>query len=317
MEQELIEHTGVIAEYNPFRAEIAELKSKNAALVFDYGTEEGEKEARSHIYKLKLSKGALDRVRKEVKDESVQRGRLIDAEAKAITAELDGMIAVHQAPLDEKLAREDARVAALKARVEELAPFIPGDECMAWYLDVLQRIEAIAVDHTFEEFMAIASVTKENTVAVLRDMAEKARVREFEAVELALLRADRAAQEQRERDERIAKEAAEKAVRDQQAAHDRELQAARDAAAKAERDAAAAAQRAKDAEAKAKRDADAAAAAAKAETEKRERNKRHRAGIHNGIIAVLCEKLSMDKDEAKDLVILIASGELPNVTITY
>ena len=90
-----------VKAFEPFYAQLAEFKANNAALTFDYESPKGNKEARSHIFKLRQSKGALEAARKSEKEESLNYGRKIDAEAKAIAAEIDGMISVHQVKIDE------------------------------------------------------------------------------------------------------------------------------------------------------------------------------------------------------------------------
>lgn len=63
-----------ISAYDPFRAQLAELKTNNEKAVFNYEDPAGNKEARSHIYKLRKTKSAVDRVRKDQKqsDEQVE-----------------------------------------------------------------------------------------------------------------------------------------------------------------------------------------------------------------------------------------------------
>ena len=57
-----------VAAYQPFYAQLAELETNNARLVFDYESKKGNKEARSHVNTLRLTKGALERVRKAEKE---------------------------------------------------------------------------------------------------------------------------------------------------------------------------------------------------------------------------------------------------------
>src|SRR3954454_6832415 len=83
-----------LAVYNPFRAELAEFKAQNATLIFDYESPKGNKEARSHVYKLRQSKAAVEKARKEEKAASLEYGRKVDAEAKTIMEEIEAMIAV-------------------------------------------------------------------------------------------------------------------------------------------------------------------------------------------------------------------------------
>ena len=99
--------TQEIVAYNEFRGQLAELKANNAALVFDYANPLGNKAARSHVYKLRQTKAAVDKVRKAEKEASLERGRKVDAEAKEIMSEIEAMIDIHQKPLDEIEEREE------------------------------------------------------------------------------------------------------------------------------------------------------------------------------------------------------------------
>ena len=49
-----------LACYNEFTAALAELKVDNKAMVFDYRDAKGNKEARSHVHKLRKTKTAID-----------------------------------------------------------------------------------------------------------------------------------------------------------------------------------------------------------------------------------------------------------------
>lgn len=57
-----------IVAYDPFRAQLAQLKEGNAKAVFNYRDPIGNKEARSHVYKLRQTKSAVDKVRKAEKE---------------------------------------------------------------------------------------------------------------------------------------------------------------------------------------------------------------------------------------------------------
>ena len=62
-----------VAAYQPFYAQLSALETDNAKLAFDYESKNGNKEARSHVNTLRLTKGALERTRKEAKDESLKQ----------------------------------------------------------------------------------------------------------------------------------------------------------------------------------------------------------------------------------------------------
>lgn len=233
-----------VAEYRPFYAQLTELEAENAKLVFNYETPTGNKEARSHVHKLRLTKGALERTRKAAKEESLRIGRAIDAEAKEIEKRLESMIGVHQLALDAIEQREKDRVAALQKRLDDLRNSCAAVTCAAGLAELINQLEPVVIGDDWQEFRTQALETKD---AVLRDLRQRHAERvEHEAreAELARLRAEAAERERKEREERIASEAAEraraeaeaKAQAEREAAARREAEA--EARAKAEREAA-------------------------------------------------------------------------------
>jgi len=216
---EILPPENSVAVYNPFRQQLAELKETNAKLVFDYETEEGAKEAKSHIAKLRSTKGALEKARKAEKQESLDYGRKVDAEAKEIEGELNAMIAVHETPLLEIAQRETDRKAAIQVRIDNiLAQQRDIATCSAAEIQV--RIEKVGgVEITvaaFAESMHVATSAKDTTLMMLNDAHAAAVKRETEAAELERLRTEEAERQRLAREETIRKEAEEKAAKDAQ-----------------------------------------------------------------------------------------------------
>jgi colicin import membrane protein len=250
-----------LAVYDEFRAQIAELSAHNNTLVFDYASPSGNKEARSHIYKLRQTKAALDKARKAAKEESLEYGRRVDSEAKAIAEQLEDMIAVHQKPLDEIEAKEKARVEKLQADLQELmgAAVRATQDWMTLPLDAMRdRLTEIEADDysesRWQEFLTEALIQKDKTIAATCDAIARREKYDAEQAELAKLRAQAEEQAKKDRDAQIAKEAADRATREAEAKAQKEREAAeqarRDAEAKTARDkqeAADKAQREKDA----------------------------------------------------------------------
>lgn len=267
--------TTQVAGYKKFYTELVQLEKDNAAVIFDYASKKGEKEARSHIFSLRKSKGALERVRKEAKDESLRIGHAIDSEAKSIEARIEAMIEVHQKPLDEMAAREKERVDALNVR---MAAF-PGAVCntVDEVKAEIERVTAIEVGPDWQEFMAEATQEKLHTLEGLSLRLAELTKRDEEAAELARLRAEADARAQADREAAIAKAAADKAQREAEekaAAEQAKVQAALDAAkAEAARKEAAAIKAADDAKAEAARKEQAAALAIQQEREKAQQEK--------------------------------------------
>lgn len=243
-----------IAEYSATESALAELRTKYAAAVFDTSTTAGMTAAKEARAELRGYRVALEKKRVEIKAPALERSRLIDTEAKRITAALESL----EDPIDaaikkeeqrkerEKAAREQAerdRVAALHARFEEIKgrPLL----AMGQDADTIQAliVEAEAVDpSTFPDDMtAAAKFTKDIAIAQLKAALDERRAYDAEQVRLVAERAEldklrREADERRAEDERRAQSerdrlAAERAEADRVA---REEEQARQAEQRAE-----------------------------------------------------------------------------------
>lgn len=231
-----------VAVYDPFRQQLAEIKQNNFKMVFDYKDPKGNKEARSHIYKLRQTKAAIDRARKEEKAASLEYGRKVDSEAAAIIEEVEEMIQVHQKPLDEFEQQEKARIDGIMARIAGMtitAEYVM-DKTAAQLKERHQEMVLIPItEEAFGEFYPQACAAQAVAVEYLTGAIAMAEKREAEAIELERLRSEaearriadeeaarlaKAAQEEKERAEREAKEKAEREEREKLAA---EAEAAR------------------------------------------------------------------------------------------
>lgn len=233
-----------VVEYQPFYAQLAELEQKNQTLVFDYASTKGNKEARSHVNTLRLTKGALERTRKSAKEDSLRIGRAIDAEAKEIASRIEMMITVHQEALDAIEQREKQRVADLATRLHEVAMSGAGANTAAELAGAIANLEPVVIGDDWQEFKGRALEAKDKALRVMRQRHAEAVEYEAKEAELARLRAEAAERERIEREAAIAKAAVERA------------EAA--AAVKAEQERAAAARAIAEAEARAKAEREAA-----------------------------------------------------------
>lgn len=345
-----------VAEYRPFYAQLAELEQKNATLIFDYESPRGNKEARSHINTLRLTKGALERTRKAAKEESLRVGRAIDAEAREIAARIEAMITVHQDAVDAIEQREKQRVAGLAERLADLRNTGAAAVAAADLAEIIATLEPLVIGDDWQEFKGQALEAKDQVLRDLRTRHAERVEHEAREAELARLRAEAAERERLEREAaivraaeeraraeaaRAAQEAEARAAAEREAAARRELElklAAESAerrraeaeqraeqeridaiarAARAEQEAAAAAER-QAAEA-VRREQDRVAAeqaAAAAEQARREANKAHKAKINRAALAALIAG-GLSEECAKQCITLIASGQVPAVTIAY
>ena len=241
--------TADIIPYVDVRAQLVALEEANAKAKFAYDTPDGEKAARSHIFKLRQARGKLEAERKRLKAESLEWGRKVDGGARELDARIEAMIAIHQAPLDaaaalaaERLARIEAAVQAIRTPRAAVAPGAASDAIAA----ALATVEGIVVGTDYQERMAEAVTLRAAEVAALRSALAEAQSRAAAAAEALLQR-------------REAEEAA-RAERERQIAEAAAARAKADAEAKAAREAA-------EAEAKAGREREAVEAAARAAAE--------------------------------------------------
>jgi hypothetical protein len=344
-----------VAEYQPFYAQLAKLEEDNASLVFDYESKKGNKEARSHVNTLRLTKGALERTRKAAKAESLRIGRAVDAEAEQIEARIEAMILVHQEKIDEIERRENDRVAALEKRLSTLG-LIESDLTAEEYRAKIAEVEAVAIDDSWQEFIADAAKLKDSMMVAYRARLADREKYDAEQLELKRLREEAAARAQKDRDDAIAKAAAEKARADAAALAEQEAAKARQAIehaelkAKQEREAAerrelelklqAEQAECRRIEAEQKAEQDKKDAAARAETEKqraiqaekdrvaaqlraeaeektkREANLAHRKKINQAALSALVAG-GISDECAKECIKLIVMGKVPAVQINY
>lgn len=334
-----------IAAYEPFRAQLAELEAHNSTLVFDYRSSAGNKDARSHIYKLRQTKAALEKARKDAKADALEYGRQVDSQAKEITSRLEAMIDVHQKPLDEIEAQETARIERLKADLLEIQG--GGEraavEWMQLPLDAMRdRLKEIESDaytpERWQEFLTEALIAKDKAIGTLREAIGKREKYDAEQAELAKLRAQAEAQAKKDREEQIAREAAERAKREaeekaaaekraveekakrEKEAADKKLLEEKLRNERLEREKAEAEQRAQNAaretEERLKREAEAKAKKEADEAAKREANRKHVAKINSEAADALISA-NLSKVQAEGVIKLIQAGKVPHVRIDY
>lgn len=283
-----------ITEYSTTAAALAELRQKYAKAVFDTSTPAGMAKAVAARRELREVRVNLEKLRKELKQPALERSRLIDAEAKTLTVQIEEM----EKPIDDQIKAEEQRKAEEKAerervereKIEELQRRVADIRsiavlCAGKTSEIIeQHLEALKGFDIGPEFGLLqheAYAAKGETLITLVEMWERALTQEAEAERLRIereeLEAQRKAQEeqaakdraelaklraeaearQRAADERarIEREAIE-AERRKQEAEAAVLRAAEDAKRAEEERAAAAIRAAEEAKSKAIRDAE-------------------------------------------------------------
>ncbi len=201
-----------ISEYTQTAAAIAILREKHSG-PFEVTTTKGmnaAKEARAEVRGYRV---ALEKVRVELKAPALERSRLIDAEAKRITAEL---LAIEE-PIDEQIKAEEqrkeeekaakakaeaARLAAISAKISAIRNRVNTVANQPAEVIKAELENALALELSadeFQEFMpdaleALAATQKDLAAALntrLLYEAEQARIQEEQAAEQARIKAER------------------------------------------------------------------------------------------------------------------------------
>jgi hypothetical protein len=226
----------------------------------DVTTAKGRKAIASLAYKVAQSKTALDEAGKALNEAARLQINAVDAERRKLRDRLDALKDEARAPLTAWEKAEEERVQKLKDRLEKVRTahtMLPEGATAEQIAALLSRVEAMAIDDTWAEFVADAARYKDQAVATLRNMQAEATRREAQEAELARLRAEAEARAEADRQRaeaeaaEAARVAAEKAEAERRARIDREKQEA-------------AARAAAEAEARAKAEADRLVAEAKA-----------------------------------------------------
>jgi len=324
-----------------------QIRAEIDAFIPDVTTRKGREAIASIAHRVARSKTALDNVGKELVADLKEIPKKIDAERKRVRDTLDAWKDEVRKPLDDWQAAEDARVGRHQAVLDFLLMRNrEGSYLTAELLrSVIDAIQAVAIGEHLEEFEAEAARAKDKTLNDLRAALVTREKAEAEAAELVELRRKQAEQEQKDREARIAQDAADNAKREA----DQRAQAERDAAAQREADAKAAAehrelelklqaaqagrqkveaeQRAEQAERNAKAQADQAEAAERQrhadaaaelvrQAKAREADTAHKKAINNAALAAFIAG-GMPEECAKQAVTLIAKRQIPAVTIHY
>lgn len=229
-----------ITEYSETAAALAALREKYEGVEFPVGTPAGMKDAIASRKELRDLRVGLEKMRKEIKEPALERCRLIDAEAKSITAVIRSL----EDPIDEQIkaeeqrkereraereAAEARRVEAIRKNIEAirtLAVTMAGASAAEIFIEI-EALEGFTPGEEFAEFVEEAVAARDATLASLRSMHERQVAQEAEAARIAAERAElerlRAEQAERDRIAREEREAAEAQARAEREAEARKL----------------------------------------------------------------------------------------------
>jgi hypothetical protein len=350
-EGDVVKDANVVAVFSSFDEQLAKWKKDASTRVFDIHTTKGNRECRSHVHKLRKSKKPISDAHKAAKEASLEYGRKLDREKWRLINELDEVIDIFQGPLDALKEKEDARIAEV-ARITSMIDYnnydnntdseglrknLAGIEAIDINSDVFasDKEEAYAKKATSIEFL-----TMKIQIAERAEKDEADRVLAEEKAQAEMIEAQRLAEEKAtaDREKQIAEDARLAAIEEQK----QEVENSRLAAEKAERDlieqkaqaekqrlaaieAARIQQEQAVADAKLKSEQEVAAekqriAQAKANADQEALTKaadvNHRAKINNEALADI-ENAGYSNQDAKNLVILVASGKVRHTSVNY
>ena len=209
-----------IAEYSPTAAAMAELRNMYENAVFDVATPIGMAKAIAARRAIREPRIALEKLRKELKAPALERSRLIDAEAKELTQQLEAL----EGPIDAQIKAEEQRKADEKAERERIereklgalqrgvaAIRVNAVACAgksaAFISHVRAALEILDISNDFGPLQGDAHAAKAETLATLNDMHAAALAQEAEAERLRIereeLEAQRKAQEEQAAKDRV------------------------------------------------------------------------------------------------------------------
>ena len=198
----MAEENKQLAVYQDYRVQVDEFKIINDSIVFDYKSKKGNKDARSHIAKMKKVIAAVEKKRIAAAKEYREK---CNDQSDEIKAEIDAMILVHQKPLDEFENREKIRIEEIKGRIDNIFTRNAGitSEDIQAEIDFVNDID---IDDAFwEEFLGELLSSIKDRLTFLKARLEARVQYEADQAELEKLRQEKADREAQEELDRIEK----------------------------------------------------------------------------------------------------------------
>ncbi len=265
-------------------------------------TAKGRKEIKALAYKVTRSKTYLDGIGKDLTTKQKEIPAKIDATRKRMRDKLDQWASEIRAPVDEW---EDVEKARKQKHLDQITRFnvsnLPADLSSTDLASKRNELSAITVGPDFEEYENEAVLAKSGAIERLNTLIEERRKHESDQAELAALRAEKEKQQAADRDADLVAAAADRARKEAEAKAEKERQKLIEAKEKAEANAKALAQRERE---------------VAQEKAARESNLAHRRKI-NATARDALVSAGIDHDTATNIITLIASNNVPNVTINY
>lgn len=206
---------------------VSDIETKVRATPVDISTPKGRKECGALAYKIARSKTALDSMGKELVAGLKAQSSLIDVERAKVWDRLEALQAEVRKPLTDWEAADERRIAAHQLEIQHIIDLGAFDQERPSSIAIgarLAELEAPRLARDWQEFSKLRNEAWSATFSKLTVMKAAAIAFEAEQAELERQRTERVAREQKERDDRIAAEAAAKALLYAQAVAAREAE---------------------------------------------------------------------------------------------
>jgi len=340
--------SGNVTEYNKTQASLNELKEKYGSEVPQCETKDGYNRSKAIASECRAIRTALENKRKKIKAPALAFGKMIDAQAKDLKAEIEAIEQPHLNAYREQDEIKKQRKIAFEEKLISIKdlPNQAHDKTPDEIELMIDDLACVSIDketfgHKLEDAEAwIPSILEQLSLAhskAIDAKIEQDRI-EQERKELEELRAMKAKQEeeerqrqlqadieenkriQAERDAMLAKEAEERAKAEMQAEIERQKlqaeQAQRDAEERAKQAEIEAQKRIEQARIEEQQRIQAEQDRLEEEQAQREANKRHIGTIRKQAKESLMS-LGISEEKAKEIVLAIHNGEVKNVSISY
>ena len=296
-----------------------EKRARDEAAQHDGSTAASRATLVSLAHKVARSKTALDDMGKTLTEEWRVRTNAVNEERRMIRERLDALKEEIRAPVTEFEQREKNRIQAHEDALLEIISL--GDLPHGCGRDEIEnRLHALGdmQPRNWDEFATKATREKERAYAVLTAALAAELARKREQAELTRLRSEAEARERKEREERIAAEAAEKARLESE----RKAQEEREKAARAAEEQRKALERAQDAAAEAERALMEAHARRDVlrraqEAEARARDIENKTKVLIEIKEAMMKHAEIDEATAKAVTRAIHGGKIPHVRVEF
>lgn len=196
-----------VVQYDRTEARLAELRTRFEGATFDLTTTAGDKAARAARLELVKLRTGLEDQRKAHKAPAVEFGKLIDSEAKRLTAEIVAL----EEPIDAQIKADEQRRENERAERERIAAerrqkFEGQIATIRGYLEQVKGatseritraitfVDAITIGDEWEEFATPAAEAQAETLAAMRALHTETLAAERTALEAEALRVENARQ---------------------------------------------------------------------------------------------------------------------------